>query len=149
MPDVSIRTSIIVGFAGEGKKEFEQLYKFLEQYKLDNIGFFPYSREFDTQAYDFDNQVPEKEKQRRLKKLVKLQSEIQYQKNSQFLGKTLNCVCDDETADFYIMRSQYNSPEIDTIVYVDKACANCQLGEFYDVKITNMVEPFDLKGEVL
>ena len=149
MPDVSIRTSIIVGFAGEGKKEFEQLYKFLEQYKLDNIGFFPYSREFDTQAYDFDNQVPEKEKQRRLKKLVKLQSEIQYQKNSQFLGKTLNCVCDDETADFYIMRSQYNSPEIDTIVYVDKACANCQLGEFYDIKITNMVEPFDLKGEVL
>ena len=149
MPDVSIRTSIIVGFAGEGKKEFDELYEFLKEYKLDNIGFFPYSREFDTVAYNFDKQVSEKEKQRRLKKLVQLQSDIQYQKNAQFIDKTLSCICDDETTDFYIMRSQYNSPEIDTVVYVEKSQAQCKLGEFYDVKITDMVEPFDLKGEVL
>ena len=150
MPDVSVRTSIIVGFPGEDNARFKQLQEFLIEYKLDNVGFFAYSKEFDTAAYNLDNQVPESIKQKRLNKLVQIQAEIQYQKCTKLLNKTLKCVCDDETADYYIMRTEYSSPEIDNFVYVLKQPnVLCRLGEFYNVKMVEVVEPFDLKGEII
>ncbi|MBQ7602791.1 MAG: 30S ribosomal protein S12 methylthiotransferase RimO, partial [Clostridia bacterium] len=100
IPQVAVRTSIIVGFPGETNKEFEELQDFLKEYKLDNVGFFAYSREYDTKAYDMENQVSEKVKQQRLNKLVKLQAKIQCEQNKKFIGKTIKCVCDDETKDY-------------------------------------------------
>ena len=149
MPDVSIRTSIIVGFPGETKEDFDVLYKFLEEQKLDNVGFFPFSKEKGTFAFELDNQVPERTKTQRLKKLVELQANIQYQKASLQIGKTFRCLCDDETKDFYVLRTQYNSPEIDSIVYAKKGAKCLQIGQFCDIKITNVVEPFDLEGDIL
>ena len=148
IPDVSIRTSVIVGFPGEKKENFEKLYDFLFAYKLDNVGFFPYSRETGTVAASLNNQVPERTKLTRLKKLVGLQANVQFTKAFTFIGKTFKCICDDETKDYFIFRTQYNSPEIDSVVYVDKT-RKVQLGDFYAVKITDVVEPFDLKGELL
>lgn len=149
MPDVAIRTSIIVGFPGETVKAFDELKGFLEEYKLDNIGFFAYSRENDTKAFDMNNQVPEGTKQARLKKLVKLQADIQFSKCQQLIGKTLKCICDDQIENYYILRSEYNSPEIDSFVYIPKKSFTCNLGKFYDVKINGVVEPFDLEGEII
>lgn len=149
MPDVSIRTSIIVGFPGEDNARFKQLEQFLTEYKLDNVGFFAYSKEYDTVAYNLKHQVPESTKQKRLNKLVQIQADIQYNKCKQLLNKTLTCICDDETADYYIMRTQYSSPEIDNFVYVKKDNVVCHIGEFYNVKMVDVVEPFDLKGEII
>lgn len=146
--DVSIRTSIIVGYPGETQQQFEELYNFLKDYNLDNVGFFTYSKEEGTKAALLPNQVPEKTKQQRLKKLVVLQSKIQLEKAKLCVGKTLKCVCDDETDDFFILRSQFNSPEIDSIIYAEKT-KPIRIGEFCDVIVKEIVEPFDLKGEIL
>lgn len=149
IPDVAVRTSIIVGFPGETKTEFAELEKFLSEYKLNNVGFFAYSKEYDTKAYSLDNQVSETIKQQRLKNLVKLQTKIQYEQSKSFGGRIIKCVCDDETQDYYILRSEYNSPEIDSFVYIPKNSFTCTIGKFYKVKITEVVKPFDLKGEIL
>ena len=150
-PDIAIRTSIIVGFPGETKVEFKKLCEFLKNYQLDNVGFFPYSREYDTIAYGLHKQVPNVRKKHRLKKLVKLQSSIMYSKAILQIGNTLKAICEDFDGENYTFRSQYNSPEIDSVIFVNKNdVKDCiHLGEFYNVKITNVVKPFDLKGEII
>lgn len=147
--DVAIRTSIIVGFPGETVQDFAELCEFLSEFKLDNVGFFEYSKEKGTKAGELKTQVPKSVKKSRLKKLVELQADIQYKKAQECIGKTMLCVCDDQTKDYYILRNQYNSPEIDSIVYVKKGDRTLKYGEFCDVKITDVVQPFDLKGEIL
>ena len=148
IPDVAIRTSIIVGFPGETEIDFKELCEFLTEFKLDNVGFFPYSREKGTKAYDLKNQVTEKTKDVRLKKLVEMQTFLQFCKAQECINKKFKCVCDDETEDFYILRNQYNSPEIDSIVYAEKT-RKLNIGDFCDVLITDVVGPFDLKGDIL
>ena len=148
-PNIAVRSTFIVGFPGETKTEFAELEKFLSEYKLNNVGFFAYSKEYDTKAYSLDNRVSETIKQQRLKNLVKLQTKIQYKQSKSFVGRIIKCVCDDETHDYYILRSEYNSPEIDSFVYIPKNSFTCTIGKFYKVKITEVVKPFDLKGEIL
>ena len=150
IPDIVIRTSIIVGFPGEDNAKFKQLVDFLKEYKLDNVGFFAYSREENTVAYNLDNQVPEKTKETRLKKLVELQTKIMMDKQAKRIGTEVYAVCEEVQYTHYIFRSQYDSPEIDTIIFVPRMEENdnVKLGEFKNIKICGVVDPFDLQGEI-
>ena len=150
IPDIVIRTSIIVGFPGEDNAKFNELVDFLSEYKLDNVGFFPYSREENTVAYHLENQVAEKVKETRLKKLVKLQTKIMKEKQIERVGTILYAVCEEIQDTHYIFRSQYDSPEIDTIIFVAREDnREVKLGEFKNIKITGVVDPFDLQGEII
>jgi len=144
---VAIRTTFMVGFPGETDQDFIELYNFIKKYPLMHVGFFAYSKEEGTPSASLPNQVPEKIKQKRLIKLVKLQRKIVAKENKNFIGQTLD-VCyegiDYAKAKFF-GRTQYQSPEIDTLVYF-KSKQTAELGDFYPVKIKK-TKGYDLEGE--
>ena len=148
-PDISIRTSLIVGFPGETKEQFNSLMEFLQQYKLNNVGCFEYSREIGTKSYDMPNQISNKVKSKRFSKVMEQQYKIVKELNKKYINTTQEVVIDDynENIGYYICRNQYNSPEVDTIVYVstDK---KLRIGDFIKVKITEVLD-YDLKGELI
>ena len=115
---------------------------------MHNVGFFAYSREENTRAYFMKGQVAEFIKKRRLKKIQSMQSQILIEYQQNFVGKTLNCVCESTTEDgIYVFRSEYNSPDVDTYIYVQSS-KPLKLNEFYNIKITNILNE-DLQGEIV
>lgn len=144
---VAIRTTFMIGFPGETEEDFLELYNFIKTYPMIHVGFFAYSKEEGTPAATFPNQVPEKVKQKRLVKLVKLQRSIIHKENKRFVGQVIP-VCyegiDYQKAKFF-GRTQYQSPEIDTLVYF-KSKERLELGNYYNVKIKR-VRDYDLIGE--
>ncbi len=147
--DFVIRSTFMVGFPGESEEDFEELIDFIKTQKLDNVGFFAYSREEGTSSYDMDNQIGDKIKQNRLKKAFLTQQKTVFEKNKSFIGKTLKVLyegIDEEKQTFY-GRSEYQAPDVDGKVYF--TAKTCPLvGEFYTIKITNAVG-YDLKGEMI
>lgn len=143
---VAIRTTFMIGFPGETEEDFEELYDFIKSYPMLHVGFFAYSKEDGTPASSFPNQVPEKIKQKRLVKLVKLQRRVLKNINKEFVGKTLE-VCyegiDYKQAKFF-GRSEYQSPEIDSLVYF-KSKEKLDLGLYYKIKIKR-AHNYDLIG---
>lgn len=143
---ISIRSTFIVGFPKESRKDFVEVKNFLKVFQLDNVGFFAYSREENTKAYYMKGQIPKIVKKYRLKQLQKLQKNVIINNNERFLGKTLTCVLEGENDDYYILRNEYNAPEIDTYVYVKKD-KDLKLYSYYNVRITEINE-YDLIGEI-
>lgn len=145
---IAIRTTYMVGFPGETKKDFVELYNFIKHNRLTNVGFFAYSREPGTEAYKFEDQVDEETKNKRLVKLVKLQKKI-HKKIAvrDHVGKTYDVICEgfDEGRRMYVGRSQYQAPEIDTSVFFTSR-EPIMIGEIYKIKIKKVVE-YDLEGE--
>lgn len=144
---IAIRTTYMVGFPGETKQDFKLLYNFIKNNKLSNVGFFAYSREAGTEAFDMPDQVDEALKSRRLVKLVKLQKRIHSRiaaKNH--VGKVYDCICEgfDQARKMYVGRSQYQAPEIDTNVYFVSR-EPIAVGEIYKIKIKRLVG-YDLEG---
>ena len=145
---IAIRTTYMVGFPGETEENFAELVEFIQKYKLMHVGFFAYSKEPDTTAANFVDQVPDDIKTRRLLKLMRIQQKIASEINKSFVGKTLD-VCY-EGIDFekqlFFGRSQYQTPEADTLVLF-KSKKPIEIGKIYKVKITK-VKGYDLQGEV-
>jgi ribosomal protein S12 methylthiotransferase len=150
VPDIAIRTSLIVGFPNETKKRFTQLLDFLQETKLDRVGVFTYSHEEGTSAYKLKETVSQKEKERRKEELMFVQQDISLQKNKQRIGQIIKVLIDEQTPDGnFAGRTQYDSPEVDNAVIVsDNGKKNIQAGEFYQVRIT-AADCFDLCGEVV
>lgn len=144
--EISIRSTFIVGFPKETRKDFLEIKDFLKTYKLNNVGFFAYSREENTKAYYMRGQIPKFVKNFRLKQLQKLQKNVIIDNNRRLIGQTLSCVLESENDDYYVLRSEYNAPEIDTYVYVKKE-KELNLYSYYNVKITKISE-YDLIGEI-
>lgn len=146
---IAIRTTFMVGFPGETEEEFAELYDFIAKYKLTHVGFFAYSKEDNTPSAKMPNQVPEKIKQKRLIKLIKLQRKIVEQNNKHFVGKTYDVCIEgiDYDKAMFFGRTEYQAPEIDTVVYV-RAKSDLGVGSVHKVKITK-VRGYDLIGEVL
>lgn len=138
IPSIKIRTTFMVGFPGETKDDVKELCDFLEQYKLDNVGFFSYSREEGTPSYDFENQIDEKEKQKRLKLVQKVQEKIADENNKKYIGKTLKVIVDDYDIKhgFYVARPYFSAPDIDFEVLL-KADFQIKLGSFVDAEIVD------------
>ncbi len=146
VPGLKIRTTLMVGFPGEGEKEFEELLDFVRQQKFERMGAFAYCEEDDTfAAKNLDDDIPEEVKQKRLDRLMAVQEEIALEKNEELIGKTLRVLVDRIEGDNAIGRTQWDSPEVDPEVIVRNG-SKLIPGEFANVVITGAY-PFELEGE--
>lgn len=134
IPDVALRTAFIVGYPGETEKEFLELADFVKEAKFDRLGVFTYSPEEDTAAFSLKDNISQKEKQRRADYLMKLQQEISLEHNQKLINKTLKILVDNEEEDYFIGRSEFDSPEVDNTVMIEKS-EQIQVGDFCNVKI--------------
>lgn len=148
IPDVALRTSIIVGFPGETEEDFERLCDFVREMKFDRLGVFTYSNEEDTPAVRLPDQVPDDVKEWRSNTLMEIQREVSKDNNGKYIGREIEVLVEryDGRSDVYIGRSPYDAPEIDGEVFI----ANCTagIGEIQKVRITHAYE-FDMSGEGL
>ena len=144
-PNIVLRTTFILGFPGETEEDIELIEKFLGKFKLNNVGFFTYSREEGTKSYNFDNQIDEDTKHVRLDRLSQIQYEIVQNINLHLLGQEFDVIVDEVYNDYSVARFYGQSPQIDTVIYIKE---KLNVGQFYKVKITNLLE-YDLEGEIL
>ena len=148
VPDINIRTTLIVGFPGETEEHFLELMEFVRESRFDRLGAFTYSAEEDTPAYSLGDDVPQEVKIDRLNRLMELQEQISLEKNEERIGKTLKVVVDKEEDTYYIARSEYDSPEVDNEVIIDKSEGELEIGKFYNVKVI-AAESFDIEAELV
>ena len=145
IPNVAIRTAFIVGYPGETDEQFEELYDFVKRVKFEKMGVFEYSREKNTVSYSMDSQVPAKIKKQRHKKLMTLQKKISREVNAAYIGQILPCIVEGFTDDgLILMRSQYDAPEIDGMVYAESK-ESVVPGDIVNVLI-NRADDYDLFG---
>ena len=149
IPDIVIRTTFIVGFPGETEEDFEELCSFVKEQRFDHAGVFPYSREEDTPAYDFPDQIDEQIKQDRMDHLMRLQMEINEELNREKIGKIVEVLCEDydPVAEVHFGRSAADAPEIDGKVYF-KAETRVAPGSMVRVKVRRVVD-YDLYGNLV
>jgi ribosomal protein S12 methylthiotransferase len=145
IPDVCLRTSIIVGFPSETDREFRDLLEFVEDTGFERLGAFVYSREEGTKAFDFAKQIPKKAKLERFNAIMSAQQKISQKINRRFLGKTIDVLIDEREGERFLGRSQYDAPEVDGTVFVNSR-KRLNPGDFVKVKITDTLE-YDLVGE--
>ena len=148
VPGIFLRTTLMAGHPGETEKDFEELCAFVREMKFERLGVFAYSHEEDTYCDKYyKDDVPLKVKKRRTEKIMEIQREISREVNDSMIGKTMRVLIDRKEEDYYIGRTEYDSPEVDPEVLIqsDKLL---KIGEFYDVKITGAYD-YDLTGEVL
>ncbi|MCC6186820.1 MAG: 30S ribosomal protein S12 methylthiotransferase RimO [Chitinophagaceae bacterium] len=147
VPGIALRTTLIAGFPGETRDDVEEVKAFLEQQRFDRVGIFTYSHEENTSAYDLIDDVPADEKEKRAQEIMEVQQEISYEKNQEFIGRTLKVLVDKKESGRYLGRTEYDSVDVDNEVIVnsDKAI---KIGEFVNVKIDKAYD-FDLEGTVV
>ena len=151
LPSVCLRTTLIVGFPGESRQEFEELKDFVREARFDRMGCFAYSPEEGTPAEPLGDPVDDEEKQRRVSELMAVQEAVSQQRNESLVGQTLTILVDRREGDFYIGRTEYDSPEIDDEVLIDRNKLprhTLRTGHFYPVRITAALEN-DLYGEIV
>ena len=146
LPQAAIRTAFIVGYPGETKKEFEELKEFVKEMKFDRMGVFTYSHEEDTHAFSLEDTIPEEVKNARAAELMALQQEISSNLNNVKIGQKLKVLIDRKEGNYYIGRTEFDSPEVDNEVLIEDF-ETLQIGAFYSVLIT-AAEDFDLHGKV-
>lgn len=145
VPGIHLRTTLMVGHPGETKKDFDELLQFVDDIRFERMGAFPYSHEDGTFAYDnYKDSISDKVKQERMDELMSLQERIALEKNEEKIGKIFNVILDNEEEDYYIGRTEFDSPEVDPEVLIAKT-KKLNVGEFYDIQITG-AQPFDLYG---
>lgn len=145
IPDIALRTTVLVGFPGETDRDFDVLLAFLNDVGFDRLGAFAFSREEGTPAYDYPDQVPEKVKNRRRDRVMSRQAAISAKKQKLYIGKTIPVIIDgyDAEAELYYGRGQMDSPDIDGLVYIE--AESLVTGDIYDILITDAFE-YDLAG---
>lgn len=148
VPGICIRTTMMVGFPGETDKDFEELMDFVKWAKFDRLGAFAYSEEDGTYAAEnYRDNVSKKKKQERLDRLMEVQQRISTRLNDEKVGKVFKTIIDRIEGDYYIGRTEFDSPDVDTEVLIHTGEGEMKIGEFYDVLITDATE-FDLMGTV-
>lgn len=145
IPNIVLRTTFILGFPSENDEDINEIELFLKQFKLNNVGFFKYSREEGTRSFNFDNQIDDITKDERLNKLSQIQYNIVQENNYDIIDKTLEVIVDESYDNYSIARYYGQCPQIDTIIYINKKLI---VGNFYKVKLTRTYD-YDFEGEVL
>ncbi len=146
---IAIRTTLLTGFPEETESDFEELKAFIQEARFDRLGIFPYSHEENTHAHrQFKDNVPDKVKEARVEELMDIQQEISLQHNQAKVGSTFRVIVDREEDEFYIGRTEFDSPEVDNEVLIEKSDIKLVAGNFYNVKIIDATE-YDLFGEVI
>ncbi len=145
VPGIHIRTTLMVGFPGEGEDEFQELFDFVREQRFERMGAFAYCEEEDTfAAKQFKDEIPESTKQKRLDQLMALQEEISSEINESKIGKVFRVIIDREEPDFYVGRTEFDSPEVDPEVLIEKK-RPLKRGEFTEVRIVQSL-PYELIG---
>ena len=148
VPGICLRTTMMVGFPGEGEKEFEELIEFVKWARFDRLGAFAYCEEDGTYAaMNYRDSVSNKKKQERLDRLMAVQQRISSRLNDEKVGKTFRTVIDRVEGDYYVGRTEFDSPDVDTEVLVNVNEGKLEVGQFYNVRINDATE-FDLMGSV-
>ncbi|MDL5513592.1 30S ribosomal protein S12 methylthiotransferase RimO [Arenibacter sp. M-2] len=146
VPEMTIRTTLIVGYPGETEEDFQTLKSWVEAMRFERLGCFTYSHEENTHAYNLVDDVPEEVKQQRASEIMELQSQISWELNQEKVGKTLRCIIDRKEGKYFMGRSEFDSPDVDNEVLVDAAKHYLKVGEFVDLHIFEAAD-FDLYGE--
>ena len=148
VPGITLRTTLMVGFPGETDEDFEELMDFVRTARFDRMGAFAYSEEEGTYAADnYEDDVPAEVKQARLDRLMALQEEISAELLAEKVGQTFRIVVDRKEGDYYIGRTEYDSPEVDCEVLIRATDRPLEIGSFYNAKVTS-AEEFDLYAEI-
>jgi len=148
VPDMAIRTTLIVGFPGETEEKFEELKQWVRDQRFDRLGCFTYSHEENTTAYVLEDNIPDEVKQKRVEDIMEIQQQISWEKNQEKIGKTFKCIFDRKEGDYFVGRTEYDSPDVDNTVLVPAKDVYISIGEFANVKITS-AEDYDLIGELI
>ena len=146
MPEMAIRTTLIVGYPGETQADFEALKSFVKEMRFDRLGCFTYSHEENTTAYDLEDDVPEEVKLARANEIMEIQSQISWELNQQKIGKTFRCLIDRKEGNYFVGRTEYDSPDVDNEVLIDAKKHYVKTGDFVEVKIIDATD-YDLYGE--
>lgn len=147
VPDIAFRTTFIVGFPGETEEDFDELCQFIRDMRFERAGVFAYSPEEGTPSCEMEDDVPDEVKQERVEKLMAIQQDISLEINGMRVGKVEKVLVDRLEGDYYVARSQYDSPEVDDEILIS-AENELEIGEFYQVKITQ-ADYFDCYAELL
>jgi ribosomal protein S12 methylthiotransferase len=145
VPNIALRTTMMVGHPGEEEKDFETLVNFIEKWKFERLGVFTYSHEEDTTAYALDDSIPKEVKEERANILMSTQEGISRELNEQLIGKTVKVIIDRKESGHFVGRTEYDSPEVDNEVLIDAKEHYLPIGKFADIRITDATE-FDLYG---
>ena len=146
VPEMAIRTTLIVGYPGETEEDFQALKEFVKAMRFDRLGCFTYSHEENTTAYELADDVPEEVKLQRANEIMELQSQISWELNQEKVGKTFRCLIDRKEGNYFVGRTEYDSPDVDNEVLIDAKKHYVKIGDFTDVKIIEAAD-YDLYGE--
>lgn len=146
VPNMAIRTTLIVGYPGETEEQFQELKDWVEEMRFERLGAFEYSHEENTGAYVLEDDVPADVKFRRVNEIMEVQSQISWELNQEKIGKTFKCLFDRKDGEYYYGRTEFDSPDVDNDVIVDAREHYIKLGEFIDIEIFDAGD-FDLHGK--
>jgi len=148
VPNMALRTTLITGYPGETQQDFEEMAQWVADTKFDRLGCFTYSHEEKTHAHSLIDDVPEDVKQARADAIMEIQQGISFDKNQEKIGHTFKVLVDKKDGDFFVGRTQFDSPEVDNEVLIDAEVNYATVGSFVNVKIDS-AEDFDLYGEIV
>ncbi|GAA4277811.1 30S ribosomal protein S12 methylthiotransferase RimO [Aquimarina mytili] len=146
VPEMAIRTTLIVGYPGETQEDFETLRDWVKEMRFERLGCFTYSHEENTHAYNLEDDVPEEIKMQRANEIMEIQSQISWELNQQKIGQTFKIVIDRKEGNYFVGRTEFDSPDVDNEVLIDASNFYLKTGEYTTVKIIE-AEDFDLYGE--
>ncbi len=146
VPDMAIRTTLIVGYPGETEEDFQILKDWVTEMRFERLGCFTYSHEENTGAYALNDDVPEEVKQDRANQIMEIQSQISFELNQEKIYQTFRCIIDRKEGPYFVGRTEFDSPDVDNEVLIDASKFYLKTGDFAMIKITDATE-FDLYGE--
>lgn len=146
VPNMTIRTTLIVGYPGETEEDFETLKEWVMAMRFERLGCFTYSHEENTHAYNLEDNVPEEVKQDRANQIMEIQSQISWELNQEKIGQIFKCIIDRKDGNYFVGRTEFDSPDVDNEVLIDATKYYLKQGEFTSIKITEAAD-FDLYGE--
>ncbi|HXJ99079.1 MAG TPA: 30S ribosomal protein S12 methylthiotransferase RimO [Gelidibacter sp.] len=148
VPEMTIRTTLIVGYPGETEEDFQELKQWVTDMRFERLGCFTYSHEENTHAYNLEDDVPQEVKQDRANQIMEIQSQISWELNQAKIGKEFKVVIDRKEGQYFVGRTEFDSPDVDNEVLIDASKTYLKTGEFTTVKIIE-AEDFDLYAEVV
>lgn len=148
VPNMTIRTTLIVGYPGETQEDYETLRDWVKEMRFERLGCFTYSHEENTHAYTLEDDVPEDVKQERANEIMEIQSQISWELNQEKIGQEFKVVIDRKEGNYFVGRTEFDSPDVDNEVLIDASTTYLKTGEFATVKVTDAAD-FDLYAEVV
>ncbi len=148
VPEMTIRTTLIVGYPGETQEDFETLRDWVKEMRFERLGCFTYSHEENTHAYNLEDDVPEEVKMERANEIMEIQSQISWELNQAKIGQEFKVVIDRKEGNYFVGRTEYDSPDVDNEVRIDATKTYLKTGEFATIKVIE-AEDFDLYGEAV